>query len=600
MFTSRRFNVIAATAIAGAIGTVGIVAAGSSGSTTSSSPASAAPSPTPDGPTAPAPTEPVATTPAATTAATTPAASATAGEAAPTAAPGATDAAPAAKDGASATPSTASEPSNPDTEPADPERPAPGEPGVVDGEEGTTDPPPPPPPPPPSDLIELASVPKPPPPLPPIPGPVDLVTLPMDPGPGPIDDYAAPVDPTPWNVGTDFQVVAIPGYLGDFSSGYSGCQLECVTTALLSSNPVNPNVQLDATTTVPVHFEVEVNETYGDWGKHFNNPGYDTEWSTTLGPLQPDTTYDLTLIAIDQDGHSKVYEHQFTTVAIIDGFASNAKGCALACITEGTVEIDGAPNDVEVHVKTNTPAALQVWLSTFEPTWVDDPDAKPAYDPVHESDTPSTSTTFDVKDLEYATLYHVVARAHDDHGDHYRVGTFQTGAEPQVDVLVTFEEITVTHDGDEGDSNRGEIRFSWGFDGTGIGGRSEQKMHPGKVSIDGSNAKWFRFDPTAESIPNPTIGAHERDWDGLIEWCSYGWGPGVEPSYVADCDMKTNVAHHGGPVSLEQIEAFPPCSQFGVDAGAGARCAALGSSVFGTRDPDYVHFSAVVSFVVHD
>ncbi len=596
MYTARQLAAITLIAGTGLAGTIGIAAAASSES-------NSAPTETPSDVDAEVPTDlSVAAADDTSGDSGEPIASPSAAEASPADEPSELLAAPTAE--LLDTPS-ASSPDSPvapadSVEPDDPEEPAPGEPGVFEGDETATDPPPPPPPPPPSGPTDLAPVPQSPPPPPPIPGPVDLVTPPMDPGPPPIDDFVAPVDPTPFDGPSDFQVTPLPGHAGTITSGLSGCQLDCVTSALLTANPANPNMQLDAVTTVPVHFEVEVSEVNGSWSEHFNNPGYDTTWSKTLGPLQPDTTYDLTMIAIDQDGHSQVYEHRFTTVAIVDGFASNATGCQFACLTFGEVELGGAPNAVEVHVEANSPAALQVWFSTSEPTWVGDPDAKPAHGPVFENENPSTSWTFDVGDLEFDTRYHIVARAHDEHGEHYRIGTFRTGVEPTVDVLVTFEQITVTHDGDKGKLNRGELRFSWGFDGAGIGGRSEEKMHAGTVDIGANNAEWFRFDPATGAVPNPTIGAHERDADGLVEFCSAGTGPGVAPSYSASCDTKTNVAHHGGPISLEQIMDFPTCAEWGIDAGIGSRCAALGTSIFGSRDLDYAHFSTIVSFFVVD
>lgn len=593
MFTNHRIQTFVATAVAGVIGTVGLVAAGADENSQPSS------TPTPPAQIAPASTDSTdqASHPAEQAPAPTPDPSPAAGHSATDqSTPGST----AALDNADAAPEVPAAPVESEAAPTtvpppvDPEPPAPTEPGVITGDDDPTPPPPAPPMPGPSELVP---VPKPMPPKPAIPGPVDLVPPPIDPGPGPIDDLTTPIDPTPIDGPGDFQVAPLPGHVGTLSSGLTGCELDCVTSALLSSNDFNASVHLAVEATVPVHIEVEITKTGTDSSEWFGNAGYDTSWETNLTPLQPDTTYDLVMLAIDQDGHSKVFEHQFTTVDIIDGFAGNAVGCALECITVGQVNPTEAADKVQVHVKTNTPAALQVWFSTSEPTWVDDPDAKPAHAAVHDNENPSTSSTFDVGGLEYDTLYHVVARAHDAHGEHYRIGTFQTGPQPYVDVLVTFEEITVTHDGDKGDLNKGELAFSWGFDGIAIGHRSEQKMHAGHVDIDGSNQEWFRIDPNSETIPNITVGAHERDWDGLTEFCSHGFGPGTEARYVAECDTKINVARLGGPITLDQILSFPKCFESNLPGtDTESRCAIIGSAVFGTRNLDYAHFTAVVSF----
>lgn len=497
----------------------------------------------------------------------------------------------------------ADEPDRPD-EPDEPDEPAdevdepeaPGEPGEVHaGDMARSEPAPPPPP---GAASELAGIPNDPPPPPTIPGPADFST-PL-PGPHPeIDDLVPPEDPTPIDGPSDFQMTPAPSHLGDISSGLTGCQLDCVTSALLSANPSNPDVHLDVEATVPVHFEIEVTETGTNSSLMFNNPGYDTTYDFHVAPLEPDTTYDLTMIAIDQDGHSQVYAHRFTTVDIVDGFAGNAQGCALDCITEGVVDKTGDFSKVEIHLETNSPATMQVWLSTEEPTWVDDPGAKPAFGPILDSETPSTSWTFDVPDLDELTTYHVVAKAEDGFGTHYRVGQFTTDANPNVNVQVGFERIIVTHDGDKHALNRGEITFGWGFGNAGLGWRAEEKMHPGSFDIGGSNTQWFSVDADDGTVPNPVLNARERDADGLVEFCALGGGLDLAPVYRSHCDSKSNVAMFGYDLALADIEQFESCVAMGITtAGVGARCAAISTGAHGTNDDDYTRFIAYVSFFV--
>jgi hypothetical protein len=585
MFTTnhirpRRIHIIAATALAGVIGTVGIVAAASNdnGQTTAddlSVTATSGADDTPaDTPTDTSPTD-------------------------PTDEPGAPpDAGPSGDADSTATTATTSTTS---TQSETPEGVEPADEGDEDGSEaepqveGVDTPDDPPPPPPVGGPTKLTPVPKDPPPPSPIPGPTDLVTPPMDPGPEPIDDFAAPTDPTPWGGPGDFKVTPLPGYIGTITSGLTGCQLECVKTALLSANIMNANVALDVTTAVPVHFEVEVAETGGTWSKHFNNPGYDTEWSTTLAPLGPNTEYDLTLIAIDQEGHSKVYEHQFTTVAIVDGFASNAKGCALPCLTEGIVQPTGTPGKVEIHIESDSPAAMQVWVSTNAPTWVDDPAAKPAYGPVYDNENPSTSWTFDIDGLATGTTYHVVARAEDANGVDYQIGTFTTDHVPPANVLVTFEKIDVLYDGDKGTLNRGELSFTWGFDQVHIGSRGEQKMHFGVIDLHEYNSKWFSVDRGNGTLPNIMATASERD--GLKSWniceaTTYD----MPSSPVSNCtNERLNLAQSGDGITVADVEALPLCGEFGIetDHPATARCMAIGG-VEGLGD-DVPRFAVIVS-----
>jgi hypothetical protein len=560
MFTTRRLNAIAATALAGVLGTVGIVAAGSGPSERSvpaAAVATAVDAPTDD-------TAPITTT-----------SDESDTDAVPHTAPAPTD----------VTPATTEQPAAPTdeiTEPADEidEPEAPGEPGEIEGDDVPDEPPPPPPPSGPSDFT---AVPKPMPPLPPIPGPTDLVLV------------TDPVDPTPTPQGPgSFQVTPIPQHQGTITSGLTGCQLECVTSALLTANDHNANVGLAIETTVPVHVEIEVTKTGTDSSKFFNNPGYDTEWSTTLSPLQPDTTYDLTLIAIDQQGHSKVYEHQFTTVDIIDGLNANAQGCALHCLVDGSVSMTDSHSKVKVHVKTNTSAKLVVWVSTSEPGWVGDTPLMPAEAKVHHSENAATSWTFDVPGLQADTEYHIVVRAEDGWGVDHQIGTFRTDPKPPVDVRVAFEQIDVTYDGDSGALNRGELSFGWGFDGEAIGTRGEEKMHGGtRIELSNNNFWWFQLSED-EGLPNVMVRGTERDWDGKIEFCTAGEGISDGPVYSADCDTKSNTAQLGSGFTLAQIEALPLCGNFGIDAGdPAARCAAIGTPDAGG---DYARFTVVISF----
>lgn len=480
----------------------------------------------------------------------------------------------------------------------DPEQPAPGEPGTyLDGEIADDPLPAPPPVSPPSGPTDLVAVPKPPPPLPEIPGPVDLVIPPMDPGPPPIDDLVAPSDATPYAGAADLRATPTPGRSGTLDSGLIGCQLECVTSAVLTSSPSGPDVVLDLATNVPAHLEVYVRDADGGPTERFDSPGFRMVWSMPIAPLEPDTTYDMAVLVEDRGENTREILHRFTTPAVLDGFATDATGCQLECLTVGTVRPDGAPNDVEVHVESNSPAALQVFFTTAEPTWIDDPTAKPPPEShVFGNDNHATSWTFDVKDLEYDTLYHVVAIGRDEHGEHHLVGTFRTGTRPSIDVLVKFEQVTILHDGDPG-ADRGEIELRWGFDDWVLGGRSEEKLSEVTLDLRGNTVKVFRFDPTTQSIPNFHVSATERDADGLAEYCTFDIR-GLEPHYSSSCDRRRNVAHHGGPIGMEEILALPRCLDWGIIAGDDARCIAIGTATFGSDHPQYVHLSAIVSFYV--
>ena len=468
---------------------------------------------------------------------------------------------------------------------------APGPAGAVEGDELADAPPASPPPGTSTELEPVATSASP----PYVPPPYELVTPP--PAPDPIDDEATPVDPTPIDGPGGFQVTPLPGYLGELSSGLTGCQLECITSALLSAMPANADVGLDLVAKVPVHVEIEL-ETAGD-SIHLNNPGYDTEWHTVLSPLAPHTTYDLTLIAIDQEGHSKVYEHQFTTVDVVGGYTSGLEGCALTCLVSGTVDTTDDATAVQVHVATDVPAFLDLYVSTDPPAWDDHgvPSMPWSQRVHHDSGAMGADWTIGVHDLEPDTTYHVLAKAWDDHGTDHRVGTFHTDPAPPLQVRIAVEFIDVTFDGDENPSwNRGELSFGWGFDGVAIGTRSEDKMHEGSIVLHDHNFAWFIVDDPTDWLPSAGVRATERDGDGKIEFCTAGNGIPATPTYIDDCDAKSNVASTGLGVTVESIAALPSCASLGVAVPhPDARCKIIQSPDVGN---DYPRFDAVVSFVV--
>jgi hypothetical protein len=472
----------------------------------------------------------------------------------------------------------------PMVDPADLDEPAaPGVPGVVSGPDHveTT---PPAPEPGPTELLEPVPKPE---PKPVVPGPSDLL-----PGNG-----GGKPDPTPHQGPTDFQATPLPGHLGTITSGLTGCQLECVTKALLVSNALNANVVLDIAATVPVHVEVEVTKTGTNSTKHFTKAGFGTTWELSLSPLQPKTKYDLKLIAIDQDGHSRVFTHQFTTVDIVNGLTGNAQGCALQCITKGSVHKTAHFSTVQLQVETNSPARYDVWVSTSEPGTIGNAPILPIEAKVYENADLSTSATFDVAGLQADTVYHVIARAEDSWGVDHRVGTFRTDQAPPVAVSVTFEQIHVTYDGDKGALNRGELSFAWGFDGMSIGQRGEEKMHAGTtINLSSHNSRTFLLPADGWSLPWFGVSGAERDWDGKIEFCAAGTGVASAPYYSADCDTKTNVARTGDTFTAADLAGHLPCSYWGfTGAQADHTCVLLVTPDMGD---DYARFTALVRIAV--
>ena len=558
-FTTRQIRTTAAVTVAALIGTAGLAAAAATGST------DAGPT-TSDAPTEIEITEATATSTPGDPAVepTTPVEGATAG---------------------ADTPDAPSTPTPAETAPADLDPGDPGEepdlPGVVPGDVDGPDPDPLPPLPEPGPTEFLSPVDKPD-PTPHVPGPADLL-----PGIG------GDPDPTPIDGPSDFRVTPLPSHVGTITSGLTGCELECVTRAQLISNGLNPDVVLEIDATVPVHAEIEITDVAADDSFHVNKAGYDTSWAIPID-LDPDTQYELELMVIDQDGVSRMFEHTFTSVDVVDGFAGNAKGCALQCITEGSIVKTDHFSKVRLHVETNSPARLDVWVSTDAPTIVGGVPTLPLSAKVHENVNPSTSSTFDVIGLEANTTYHVIARAEDDFGVDHQVGTFHTDNAAPIPVTVTFEKIRLTYDGDKWKSNRGEVSFRWGLEGHAIGHRDEEKMKaPKNITLSSHNSATYLLPAEGWELPWIGVSAAERDWDGLAEFCAAGTGVASEPFYNAACDTRINVARTPGNVTQADLDSALPCHSYGVTGErADLPCLFLDAP---WQNDEYTTFDVVVS-----
>lgn len=465
---------------------------------------------------------------------------------------------------------------------------APGNAGEVTGDDLPADPPPAPAP---SGPVELQPVPKTPPPAP-VPDPIDLLDFDPDPTPpGP-----NPAVPTVGNL----QVATANG-VDDLASNFTGCALKCVEQAILTPNLQTPNLALAVETTVPARIDIRLTNQDTDGELYISSNTFKTEWNTVLGPLEEGTPYHLLFEAYDEEDQKQVYTHEFVStarLALPDTLAGNESGCALQCIIEGVVNHTDSFDTVEVHVETDTPAVLRAYVSTAAPGWVGDTPLMPAESEVTVSPNLSTSWTFDVGGLAAETVYHVVVKATDDDGQTaFQVGQFTTDEEQPVDVLVTFRQIFVQWDGDKSGVNRGELSFAWGFDGTPIGFRGEEKMDGGTIiNLSSHNAQWFSLSNDGV-LPKIMVRGTERDWDGLVELCAQGTGIPSQPVYSPDCDSKTNVAQTGH-WTLADIEELPACAAIGFEgAGIFDRCASIFTPDAGD---DYAKFQVIVTFSINE
>ena len=198
--------------------------------------------------------------------------------------------------------------------------------------------------------------------------------------------------------------------------------------------------------------------------------------------------------------------------------------------------------------------------------------------------------------LEGDTTYHVVVRATDVNGGvSFQAGTFHTADEPTHDVRITFHRISVSYDGDASPGNRGELSFAWDVGQQNVGSRAEAKVSDGDVIwIGDANDEWIVND-VAGFLPVVSVGAFERDADGIVEFCALGVGVPDDFGFLDHCDSHWNVAK-SGLFGVEDLDGLLRCSQLAVFDGYEDEACLQISTVH--QGAEYPSFVAVVSFEV--
>lgn len=387
--------------------------------------------------------------------------------------------------------------------------------------------------------------------------------------------------------------------------GAGGCANSCIRRAWLTSHPTHPNVDFEVATDSPATVEVWAS-TVTPLGNvapmEMSSPDV-TLWNTTLRPLQPDTEYHLLLRATDGSGNTDERRTTFRTskpVAPVGEFHGVDPKCHAQCISQAKLS-PGADFSVRhLEVRSRTPAFFQAWLSTDAPSYGDD--GVPTFedpDLVEVSGLAyDTRWDVDLTPLRGSTKYHIFVRAEDADGNvSHRAGSFTTASEPTVDVLVTFQRLRVTNDGDKG-SNRGELSFVWDVGDTNVGSRGEERMSDGDgFTFPRSRSAYLATGLTErDHLPGIFVSGSERDADGRPDWCVLGSGAAARDSgKSAACDATWNVAALGFQTVASALD-FPPCSELGVDDSPdGARCRVLTTP---PRTDGYPQFEVTVSFTI--
>ena len=343
--------------------------------------------------------------------------------------------------------------------------------------------------------------------------------------------------------------------------------------------------------------------------------GFDVDASRTPGAIQFKIKVSEPGVNHYVDGHAFRQTLGGDVVADVGLTAGEgAGGCALQCITTAWLTGNATTPNVDLHIETNTPAVIEMWVSEDEPDldgapmassgdlateWstllspIDITDLDPAAAVAQTGDELVQSWDTVLSGLAGDTTHHIVVMAIDANGNTaLREGTIHTAEAPHI--LVTFHEVHVVRDGDDSSVNRGELSFRWGLQDLIVGSRGEDKLDDGAtVTLDAAHNKYVIQGLAAGFLPGLYVNALERDADGWSEFCSTGDIINTDSGREDDCDMKWNVAN-SGLITVESLDDLDRCTEFGLpEAYADTPCLRLVSPHVGD---DYPEFWAIVSF----
>jgi hypothetical protein len=407
------------------------------------------------------------------------------------------------------------------------------------------------------------------------------------------------------------------GPIGQFSSNAFGCLSRCIASAVLQPSAMTTDLgfTLHASVAVQTHvwvlpagpFVVNGVPTHVGKPPTASSPGATGEWSTTLGSLEPSTTYRIVAGAVDQQGNPEYATTQITTSGVPDQLVGNGGPCHFQCITAGTVIPGAHYGTVDLEVHANADVTFHAAASPQEPGTIDGKPFLPDDVSMASVTTSARSVRYRVVGLEADTTYHVVVTALDGEGNvAHAMGEFRTDPAPPLppppppiptDVFISFERIHIHGDGDQSSVNKGEIRFQWAVGGTSNpiyrGVRDRAKIDTGAtVTLPEGSGTWVSV-PVGGSFPRILVQAEEDDYSNGM--CTTGFGLQLYPKWDEACDVTVNVAM-SQEWGLGWLDHMQPCTDFGLTGWKGeGLCTVLPS---GHINDDFVDFDALVSFHV--
>lgn len=272
--------------------------------------------------------------------------------------------------------------------------------------------------------------------------------------------------------------------------------------------------------------------------------------------------------------------------------AGEAGGCSTECITFAQAWVWPDTSDIEVEVRTHTPAFIKVYIRTEAPGTM--PNGRPYY-----GGSPTVATVGDLdtwfsttlRDLDESTKYWILVVATDaDVRSSYAVGVVET---PQLfdDVQLVFAGIDIIYDGDKG-NNKGELTFDWNVGDLELGSNGEYHRGNGsRIDLASQVNSVAQQNLGDEALPPLTVRGLEKD-PGTLAFCQTSKGVNGH-GHDNDCGYAWNTTDPG-VFTIADIEAMSDCGVFEIDEiYDGWQCTRITTSEEGNGMPE---FSVVVAF----
>jgi hypothetical protein len=360
----------------------------------------------------------------------------------------------------------------------------------------------------------------------------------------------------------------VPTVGGLVGNGPSGCAAQCITRAWLTTKPGSPDVSLEVATNTsaviaalvdpePPKFSTGGDPFFTSPDVHTTSDGHHKQWTTTLAPLQPGTTYHIIVAAKDHAGGVSYRTGTFTTVKVATGFANQVPGgCTSSCVKSALLTVKPGGLDVDIRVEAHVPLKTQVYANGVT---------------VASSEAKFLTTWSATLELEPGKNYEIKLRVTDEQGNSQthqaRYSTPKPIPSHQNRIRVTFHKIWVTDDADNTTFNRkGELRFKFAVNGV-----HQSQLDTGEHKVKApawvglGSGRSVVIDNAPDLLPI-RVQAQERD-NNQRGFCSAGGGMFPEKSgrtLISNCyELEWNTADSAVDLhDTGQGQALPPCYGF--------------------------------------